>query len=723
MISKHGIEVDPVKVAAIKDFPQPTNLKSLKSFLGLASYYRRFIPNFSSVAGPLHLLTRKDAPFVWSPSCQEAFELLKHLLTTAPVLAYPDFAHSFILETDASHAGLGAVLAQNVNGVVHPVSFASRTLQPHEKNYGVTELEALGVVWAAKHFRPYLYGHQCDVFTDHVALKSLLCTPQPSGKLARWGMAIQELDLHIHHRSGKKNTNADALSRYPVLSTESTSSTHQALEVVAATNPSWESAKGGEPTLSTMQRADPQLAPIVEYLENGELPEDDERARELALTKSQYTIVDSVLYRVESDKTLRVIPPTSQREKIFHEVHGGRLGAHLRDAKIHGELSRHYWWPGMRNDIIWWCKSCITCASRQVGRAIKPPLTPIPVAGPFDRVGVDVIQFPKSYEGNQYGIVFVDYLTKWPEVFAAPDQTSLTIAQLLVDNVICRHGVPAELLSDRGKAFLSNLMEDIYKLMGMHKVSTTAYHPQTDGLVERFNRTLTDMLAKTVDKSGRDWDRHLPHVLFAYRVSPQESTRESPFFLLYGRDAQLPTEAALTHPKTRYQVDLDDYKTELVGSLSQAWELARAQVKKAQQKQKKYYDLHAKETRIQQGDRVFVYMPSEKKKKGKAHKFARPFHGPYRVLELTTNDAKVVPVNKPHSTPIFVALDRVRHCPDELPPDEYWPSRRPVPEHSADTVADSTSDEENVESPLQDTTPTQVWKGRLRPRPCEDARS
>ena len=142
-----------------------------------------------------------------------------------------------------------------------------------------------------------------------------------------------------------------------------------------------------------------------------------------------------------------------------------------------------------------------------------------------------------------------------------PDQSS---SQLLVDHVISRHRVPAELLSDRGMTFLSHLMEDIYKLMGIHKVSTTAYHPQTDGLVERFNRTLTDMLAKTVDKSGRDWDRHLPHVLFAYRVSPQESTRESPFFLLYGRDPQLPTEAALTQPKTRYQVDLDDYKTDAI---------------------------------------------------------------------------------------------------------------------------------------------------------------
>ena len=231
------------------------------------------------------------------------------------------------------------------------------------------------------------------------------------------------------------------------------------------------------------------------------------------------------------------------------------------------------------------------------------------------------------------------------------------------------------------------------------------------------------MLAKSVDKSGRDWDQHLPHVLFAYRVSPQESTRESPFFLLYGRDAQLPTEAALSRPKTRYQVDLDDYKTELVGSLSQAWELARVQVKKAQQKQKKYYDQHTSESRFQLGDRVFVYMPSEKQRKGKAHKFARPFHGPYRVIELTTNDAKVIPVDKPRSPPIFVALDRVRHCPDELPPDQYWPSRRPDHNCSNDVLADSTAEDMNMESLFQDTSPTQIWKGRLRPRPCVDART
>ena len=205
-------------------------------------------------------------------------------------------------------------------------------------------------------------------------------------------MAIQELDLNIHYRPGKKNANADALSRHPVPGVGSAASDTQCLAIVAATITSWQPAKGGESTLSALQQEDAQLATIVDFLEEGVLPLEDKKARELALTKSQYTTVDDVLYRVESDRTLRVIPPTAQRQKLFHEAHEGKFGAHLRDAKIHGDLSRHYWWPGMRSDIIRWCKGCLTCASCRVGRAAKPPLTPIPVAGPFDRVGVDVIQ-------------------------------------------------------------------------------------------------------------------------------------------------------------------------------------------------------------------------------------------------------------------------------------------------------------------------------------------
>ena len=205
VVSANGISADPEKVRAMLEYPTPKDLKSLRAFLGLTSYYCRFIPCYSAIAQPLYYLTRKDTPFEWTKDCDNAFTQLKTVLTEAPVI-YPQFGHPFLLETDASGLGLGAVLSQKQDdGTTCPVAYASRTLQPHEHGYGISELEVLGVVWAVKHFRHYIYGHPCTMYTDHKALKSLLNTPQPSGKLARWGMALQELDLDIQYCPGKTN--------------------------------------------------------------------------------------------------------------------------------------------------------------------------------------------------------------------------------------------------------------------------------------------------------------------------------------------------------------------------------------------------------------------------------------------------------------------------------------------------------------------------------------
>ena len=216
VVSMAGIEVDPDKTCAVCEFPIPLDIRSLRGFLGLTSYYRRFVESYSQLAKPLYHLTQKGVPYRWTPECQQAFNTLKDKLMSAPVLMYPDFEVPFVLETDPSHCGLGAVLAQcQVDGSMRPIAYASRTLQGAEANYPSSELEALGVVWATHHFHHYLYGHKCYVMTDNVALKSLLATPYPSGKLARWGMVLQELDLIIQHHSGKENSNADALSRFP----------------------------------------------------------------------------------------------------------------------------------------------------------------------------------------------------------------------------------------------------------------------------------------------------------------------------------------------------------------------------------------------------------------------------------------------------------------------------------------------------------------------------
>lgn len=381
----------------------------------------------------------------------------------------------------------------------------------------------------------------------------------------------------------------------------------------------------------------------------------------------------------------------------------------------------------MRKDISNWTRGCLVCATRTTGRAAKPPLTPIPVAGPFDRIGVDVIQFPLSGDGNRYAVVFMDYLTKWPEVFAVSDQSAATIAKLLVENIVSRHGVPAEVLSDRGSAFLSGLMKEVESLLGFHKVNTTAYHPQTDGLVERFNRTLTAMLAKTAERGGKDWDHRLPYVLFAYRASMQESTQESPFFLLYGRDPRLPTDAVMSPLQAKTLVDLKEYGSDLAYRMSEAWESARKCIGKAQHRQKTFYDRKKRPPNFTVGERVFLYKPAEKT--GERRKFARPFHGPYRVMELGTNDAHIRPVDRPQEEPILVALDRLRRCPDEVE-DGFWPPRktraRGRKKAPKTPVAGASTESVDPTPPVDQTTSDEIpakrvepvkWAGRLRHHP------
>ena len=333
---------------------------------------------------------KTGVPFVWTRECQTAFEEFKALLTSSPVLAYPDFKKPFVLETDASIAGLGAVLSQQQgDGSTRPITYVSHSLLKHEWNYGITELDGLGVVWAVKHFRPYLYGHFFEFYTDHEALKSLLNTPQPSRKLARWGMAIKELNLKIMHCSGRKNASADALSRSPLPRSDGAQDSNPE-RVVAAVDIE-------QDALPTLQKQDPELAPIFTYLETGVLPREDRLAR---LTSSQHLIEDGVLYRVKANSTLQLIPPTRSRERLFQEVHGGVFASHLSDTKVHSELRKHYWWSGMRADIARWSKGCLVCATHSAAHAVRPTLTPIPVAGPFDRVGVDVVQLPRSRRGN-----------------------------------------------------------------------------------------------------------------------------------------------------------------------------------------------------------------------------------------------------------------------------------------------------------------------------------
>ena len=263
----------------------------------------------------MYALTKKHAPFEWTSSCEEAFNRLKTLFTQS---ASPRFSCDFCLETDASGLGLGAVLSQEqADGTTRPIAYASRTLQLHERNYSTTEMEALGVVWAVRHFRHYLYGHRCHVHTDHEALKSLLNSPHPSGKLARWGLAIQELDLVIHYKPGRINQKADVLSRS--LCPTETTEIHLDEKVIAAVEfvDPQVAAKGGEHSLEALQREDPTLSQYFTYLEQGILPEDETVVKELVLTTDQYELVDGVLYHLEKRQDFTSHSPSIFQKEAF----------------------------------------------------------------------------------------------------------------------------------------------------------------------------------------------------------------------------------------------------------------------------------------------------------------------------------------------------------------------------------------------------------------------
>ena len=474
-----------------------------------------------------------------------------------------------------------------------------------------------------------------------------------SGKLARWSNTLAEVDLEIRYRPGRKNSNADALSRSPIGEADDSYETQ-----VASISASESEQSSIE--IATLQRKDPNLYPILAYLEKKELPANEKKARRLVMESDRYTIIDGVLYFVDSSRgnRLRMAAPSTIQETLLQENHSGSLAGHFSPKNVYEKLARRYWWEGMYSDVVKHCRACLTCASyRGAGRRNKQPLKPIEVGGPFERVGIDILEMPPTERENRYIVVFMDYLTKWVEAFPTSDQTSETIARLLMERIICQHGAPKESLSDRGPNLLSTLMLDICNLMGTKKTNTTAYHPQTDGLVENFNRTLRAMIAKHAKKFGRDWDLYLPQLLFAYRTKPHESTGESPFYLLYGRDARLPTEAALSTPKSPYVVSVDDYKTELTIGLTESWKQARNNIKKAQTRQKSYYDRKAKEIDFQPGGHVMVYMPHEDQ--GKNRKLALPYHGPFRIIEVCPNCLVVRPVDRPDDPAIKINMDRV----------------------------------------------------------------
>ena len=392
--------------------------------------------------------------------------------------------------------------------------------------------------------------------------------------------------------------------------------------------------------LHLLQCQDKDLSDIIQYLEFSTLPICDNKARSLLLTIDLYYLDKNGIlchlwtpgkHRAQTLVT-QVVIPAFLRHEILVACHDDPTAGHLSTLKTYEKVRMRYFWNGMFKDIEHWCYSCIDYAMTKVPHGKrKAPLLPIPVDGAFDRVAVDALgPFPATNDGNRYNLVFSDYYTRWPKAFAVPSSEAPRVANILVNEILARHGSPCTLLSDRGSNFLSSVMKEVCKSMDTRKTQTTVHHPQTDGLVERFNSTLAEGLSMYVSTHQKDWDQHLPMILFAYRVSPNVTTRESPFYLLYRREPRLPIDVSLVMPSANLSASISVHRVRIMQNLKDTQCIIDSNTQLAQQRMKEQYDKSAGPVPFEISTKVWVYTPELCK--GLCKKLSHNYHGPYRIV-------------------------------------------------------------------------------------------
>ena len=620
VISAEGIRPDESKVQAVATYPVPKDVKQLRQFLGLANYYRRFVRGYSELAAPLHILLRKEKKFLWSPEAQKAFDKLKYCLITPPVLSFPDFTQEFIVHTDASDTAIGGVLSQVQDGHERVISYWSRQLQKSERRYSTIEREALAVVSAVKEFYPYLYGFTFTLVTDHNPLTALKGLKDVGGRLSRWLLFLQQFQYRIVYRPGKHHTNADALSRIPAPETL----------VTAVQNflPSYSPNQ-----LRSAQMDDAQLKPIMEALERQmamplDTPPGLQRAQlHNGVLCRQYKKCSS------QEEFTQFVVPTSLREVACRQVHD--CSGHLGINKTMERLKERFYWPGYESDIKDWLQGCELCQRRNPPQpSPRAPLGRISACQPFEKVSWDIMgPLPVSSKGNKYILVITDLFTKWVEAFPIRSTNTETLATILVNEIVCRYGVPRYLHSDQGANLTSRIIQSLCKKLGIQRTQTSAYHPQGNAQVERFNRTLEAMLSKTVKENQKDWDQQLPRALFAYRTAVHEATGYSPYRVNFGRSPALPVDVMLGLDSLSEEEGkaVPEYVDDIGKSLQTMFGDIKQRLAEAHRQNKVRYDKKVAGKNFTIGDRVWLYIPVTRE--GRTKKFTTFWRGPYTVVD------------------------------------------------------------------------------------------
>ena len=510
-VSEQGIRPLPDKVKAVRDFERPRSVKALQRFLGLINFYRRFLPNIATVLRPLtDALAGKPRQLAWSKSMEEAFERAKEMLAEASLLFHPVANAELQVHTDASTRAVAGAVHQVVKGQTQPLGFFSRRTTPAESKYSAYDLELLAVYSTLLKFRHILEGRKFRIFTDQKPLtRAFLKVCDPVSNRQRHQLAvISEFATDIAHVPGLENVVPDTLPRQfddevAIVHAVSHNLTDVNLSELAAQQPSLENEP---PTALRLQ--------LVRFfgVEGG-------------------IVCDTSLGRP------RILVPENFRKKIFESTHGL---SHPSGRATLSILARNYVWGGMWRDVLQWSCQCHSCATSKVSRHAVPPVTPINVpAERFSHVHVDLVR-PFPPDGDcRYLLTMVDRTTRWPEATPVADTSAETVLQAFIASWVSRFGVPHTVTSDRGAQFTSGVWQAAMARMGIKVSTTTAYHPQSNGLVERFYRALKDALRCAV-RTSQSWAKALPWVLLGLRNAPKLDTATSTAEVVFGVPLRVP---------------------------------------------------------------------------------------------------------------------------------------------------------------------------------------
>lgn len=615
----HGIRPGLAKTKAVENWKPPVTVKEIKQFLGLCSFFRRTIANFASIASPLTRLTRKDSP--WScgslPSLAlKSFELLRSNLCKRPCLQPVDFDQEFILTVDASGVGLGAVLSQlNKQGVEHPCAYASRTLSDPEKKWAPFHLEHLAMVWACKHFKPYLAGKHFRLRTDHKPLVAL--NKVQTNSLDRLSLELQQfLPYTIEYLPGT-NMPADGLSRHV-----------ETLDHVININ--WEQ-------LYDLQCQDPFLKSLAVAIKFNKRPINQEFCREINKIISKCSIERHVICYQQGAKKL-ALAPLSLRHTLLRLAHDNPLSGHFSTLKTLQRLQSAWFWPRMEQEIHLYCRSCITCNQVNLPSNKKPvPLEKLDTALYFNhRVHIDLLGPLPNNQGHKYAMIISDAYSKLVRVVPVKDKTKEEVGNCFLREWICLHGIPHLLVSDKGSEFANSVFKTICeKLHISHNFSATA-HPQSNGQAERQVRNCISFLRKYLDATN-DWLEKLPFFNFAYNSTIHSSIHKTPYFMAFGRDPIMP------HSLIKPDIE-KNYSDALMDQQLQHMLLTRNEVIQdsydAFLSQKKQFDKRSSDKTINTGDKIYITRPHTGVQ---AQKFQPLFKGPYLVTGKSKHNLKIIP--------------------------------------------------------------------------------